>query len=113
MLRKTIESYGVQCSCCGAVVGKDTFPTEEAAIAAWNRRASGWISVEDRLPDFEDDVLVVYRCDGQSYVKTACYIAGSWSSLYDEYRISNQEEIITHWQPLPEPPEVDNKNESD
>ena len=71
-----------------------------------------WISVKDRLPDFEKEVLIFYPWQGQSGVK---YETISVASLEDmttgknhlsthwtdgEHHTVNP----THWMPLPEPP---------
>ena len=55
-----------------------------------------WIPVTERLPDCADTVLAV---DGDGIRATAYYV-GYWHSggELDEY-------AITHWMPLPEPPE--------
>ena len=57
-----------------------------------------WISVEDRLP--EDDVDVLTRRATGMNVETHCGFR--WD--YDEY---NGKWRVTHWMPLPEPPEVE------
>jgi Lar family restriction alleviation protein len=77
--------------CLGAHVWEET---EEDAIKGWNTRADGWISVEDRLPD-DLQLCTVYDKDGR----------------YDQLRFYDEKEFveewgITHWMPLPSPPEV-------
>lgn len=58
-----------------------------------------WISVEDRLPENDRDVLVYDK------------VSGMWIAQYDN-RWETEEFIlddVTHWQPLPElPKEVNN-----
>jgi Protein of unknown function (DUF551) len=66
-------------------------------------RAPAWISVEDRLPELGESVLI---WDGQCrrvgfYLKTGEYYY-YWESTDDEYPLD-----ITHWMPLPEPPETE------
>ena len=61
-----------------------------------------WISVKDRLP--EANVLVLCRWDDfeGSYYGFARYQQhGSW------YVANEGMPKVTHWMPLPEPPEVD------
>ena len=72
-----------------------------------------WISVKDRLPEYDKTVLVVNE-DG--YMHTAVRIKGSIARV-DEWQIKfgvcftdndvweeNEQGKITHWQYLPEPP---------
>ena len=70
----------------------------------WQARAeqSEWISVEDKLPELNKEVLVAWT-DGvigfASRIKSECKEERwNWdiAALFDE--------TITHWQPLPEPP---------
>lgn len=69
---------------------------------------SGWISVKDRLPsiisedfdDYSEDVLVMTP-DGIMIGHCEPYRDGeyAWFSNHDSV-------TVTHWMPLPEPPEV-------
>lgn len=75
---------------------------------AWNRRqpapASGWVSVEDALPENEERVLVASRHEN-SAGESRYYIVTNYF-LVPEMRWANDALIdgITHWMPLPEPP---------
>ena len=72
-----------------------------------------WISVDDRLPE-EDDNYIVTACDEgcsagegiwySTVVVVAEYYKGSWT-WYDGGREYSLEGIVTHWMPMPEPPE--------
>ena len=58
---------------------------------------SGWISVKDRLPDLNLEVLVSIKLPSRYKVSTSYNSTlGGWQCGYGEY--------ITHWMPLPEPP---------
>ena len=63
---------------------------------------SGWISVDDRLPEFKQECLVAYKW----YADTHLMIG----TFYDDKFVgknyhSNQINNVTHWQPLPETPQ--------
>ncbi|MBW2636841.1 MAG: DUF551 domain-containing protein [Deltaproteobacteria bacterium] len=57
-----------------------------------------WISVEDRLPDFGGDVLVILP-DGRQRVVVMYHGPSEFYSNAVEY-------FPTHWMPLPTPPEA-------
>lgn len=65
--------------------------------------ANGWISVEERLPDSDRDLLVK-TIDGQAMTESDMSVAwlssGKWESEFDP-NISN---IVTHWRELPPAP---------
>jgi hypothetical protein len=76
---------------------------------------SKWISVKDRLP--EDGWRILLYCDvPDEYGKEriGVYLGGKyWEIIGGEYytlkdtmkRITRKKIIVTHWMPLPEPPE--------
>ena len=66
----------------------------DIAIAALR---NGWISVEDRLPD-ENTRVLVFIPYTDTKIDTDRILNGKWVRWIDK---------ITHWQPLPEPPEED------
>ena len=68
-----------------------------------------WISVEERLPAQSGNYLICFRCRGSDaeevYVSsTFCYAEGE-SPRWDA-QVIRDDIKITHWMPLPEPPEV-------
>lgn len=70
-----------------------------------------WIDVKDRLPESEDDVLVLVCQESdltQQYYRTiARRESGKWVEGEDTglYEIGTPEAYcVTHWQPLPELP---------
>ena len=70
----------------------------------WQAKAaqSEWVSVKDKLPDIETSVLV---CNERGEIFL------SWASDVDVFWFYNEEEDnrVTHWQPLPEPPDTRGK----
>lgn len=74
-----------------------------------------WISVNDRLPEYSQDVLVnwVYdpqREDGETFNILAityleCIVTDAKGSIPEFNNISIDNKV-THWMPLPEPPKT-------
>lgn len=67
---------------------------------------SGWVSVNDRLPDPDIDVLLNVYCNwsGDYYQVIAWRTKmGDWDSNDDGF--NQNDDYIAHWMPLPEPPE--------
>jgi Lar family restriction alleviation protein len=71
---------------------------EAEAIAAWNRRVDGWISVETRAPDFGQQDL--------TYCPSANAVDMCYYTRRIGFDIDTQGHKITHWRPLPLPPEA-------
>ena len=66
----------------------------EAGLAVTDK----WISVENRLPRKHELVLVFINTENYSFISTDCLCSsGKW---YD------QDTNVTHWMPLPQPPQV-------
>jgi len=64
-----------------------------------NRKPATWISVTDWLPENDDHVLCCTLTKaGRRNVVIGYYMDGAWRCGMN----SN----VTHWMPLPEPPEV-------
>lgn len=64
-----------------------------------------WISVEDRLPEKDGRYLCRYGFGSIDYLITGClsYIA---TDQEPHWQHASMGLIVTHWMPLPEPPEV-------
>ena len=58
--------------------------------------AQQWISVDDRLPDIRAGWILAYWDDGDITLWRAKKLAGG-------------KDYVTHWMPLPEPPEKPNE----
>ena len=59
-------------------------------------KQSGWISVEDRLPEREGTYLVYTYKGAIKFGDFRCYYAKNDNPQFDYY--------VTHWMPLPEAP---------
>lgn len=76
---------------------KEFYAMAEKALRTQNQ--VNWISVKDRLPEEKVKVLVVLGSNIRG--KRICIdqrISGNWRGLGC---------LVTHWMPLPEPPERD------
>ena len=60
-----------------------------------------WISVKDRLPEDDSDVLAYLRIGEESRICPANYAKGMW---FDWIFNTPVTESITHWMPIPQPP---------
>ncbi len=89
--------------------------TEQLAIDAWNRRASGtvinWINVKDALPEKSGEVLVAFASrDGDVFYGIANVEYSSRHKKFNVYDWMDEEDATnmsytpTHWTPLPKPP---------
>lgn len=70
----------------------------------WNNRASNWISVEDRLPNNEQNVLFFCILNARLKVMTGEFINVFGGRFSVKPGINYGVGEISHWQPLPEAP---------
>jgi hypothetical protein len=84
-----------------AYLGEDLQYCQEAVQFAPSVEAEPkWISVEERLPEEKQSVLVHY-VDG--WMPIAFLLDGKWYQSGGETSWLS----VTHWMPLPEPPKMD------
>ena len=62
---------------------------------------NGWISVKDRLPEDESDVLAYSRIGEEFRIYPACYSNGVWLDCVFNAPATD---TTTHWMPMPNPP---------
>lgn len=74
----------------------DRKKTAENLYNAGYRKQSGWISVEERLPEREGTYLVYTYKGAIKFGDFRCYYAKNDNPQFDYY--------VTHWMPLPEAP---------
>ena len=63
-----------------------------------------WISVKDRLPEYDSDVLAYSRIGEESRIYPACYSNGVW---FDCVFNAPATDTTTHWMKMPQPPKVE------
>ena len=61
-----------------------------------------WISVGERLPKDDEDILAYFVADEESRIVPVNYAKGVWFDCVFNTVIAI--ENITHWMPLPKPP---------
>lgn len=83
-------------------VKKATLELMSSGDTIWKiERMPGWISVEDDKPkEYENVNVYVAGDDGCRYTSTGFYDGKHWRGY------GNRFDVVTHWMPLPEPPEV-------
>ena len=84
-------------------VGGDVVPLLANQVASSSKQlASKWIPVTERLPEVGQRILVY--CESKTiemHITTCTYMAGRFGSKQFSRHVRN----VTHWMPLPEPPE--------
>ena len=74
-------------------------------------QASGWVSVTDAMPQDEMVVVIVKHKIGWYWVP-AWHDEFGWHSSAREFK-DGESKYVTHWMPLPEPPEEVTGDEQD
>lgn len=69
------------------------------------QRKTEWISVKDRLPDGQEEVLVYMPMYGSTMqVKFLTDVDPERKTWFCAHWTTNNFDEITHWMPLPQPP---------
>ena len=112
------QLIGLKAYCCGEMhsaengcsIWSEDIEALNMAIAALRQQPvtnchqlNGWISVEDRLPDCGVLVLVYIKGRGIDF-SHRLYNHVEGKPFVHDYSTGSG---VTHWMPLPEPPEVD------
>lgn len=61
--------------------------------AKWQAKQSPWISVEERLPNYKEEVLVLYEYEGRIQIQQSFYLG--------EKRLEFGSNKILAWMPIP------------
>lgn len=94
-----IDKHGVYCAygCKAGTAAQLSAVAAVAAVAAWNRRASNWIPLSERLPKELERVWIGW--DDSAFTMASWHVGGAWL----ECRTKGLDQP-THWQPLPAAP---------
>jgi Lar family restriction alleviation protein len=97
------ESSDIECLQCMATMPSSPWleraGVSDTAAAAWNRREAGWVPVKERLPRQGERVLI----SNGDEVLCGRWFDGHWR---EQGQAFSTDLSVTHWMPLPEPPEV-------
>lgn len=85
--------------CCVGSIGNEIDDSTVRQVDCPLHPAPEWISVEERLPEDETEVLTLVKYE---WAKKHYYSLDAYSHI-DGGWVRN--EGVTHWMPLPEPPE--------
>ena len=92
------DYHKIGCSNVDCKIYKVAFFPEE-----WNTRANGWVSVDDSLPDFGEEVLILLEVGGN--IERGTHRGnGDFNGNWCERRGENYCYKVTNWMPLPEMP---------
>lgn len=87
--------YAIVCMNCMAQIDPGWAQSWGAVQELWNRRADGWISVKERLPENDHTVLFSTKYDG---IRMGSYLTTEWKTTsYIQFSVN----AVTHWMPLP------------
>lgn len=99
----------MSCYACGESYeeNSDKITELKAKIKELEKAQPKWISVDDELPEIRKDVLC-FKVSGTVLVDFRCFDVRSLSNSALFYRESELYGggLVTHWMPLPQPPEV-------
>lgn len=95
-----ISAYQREIERLRLVVDEQDLALQKAENDLNTSRQAKWISVEERLPEDYEDVVIIMRDGASSWYRVAYREYGGWS--FGGGRRVNDE--VTHWMHLPEPP---------
>lgn len=64
-----------------------------ASSVEWQKKQSPWISVEERLPNYKEEVLVLYEYEGRIQIQQSFYLG-------EKYWKFGSNKILA-WMPIP------------
>lgn len=75
------------------IVGQTIYKFGFRAGAEWHAKQSPWINVEERLPEYEGKVLVLYEYEGEMQIQELFYIG-------EKRMVFGSSEVLA-WMPIP------------
>lgn len=96
-----LTQYGARVPCGVDMWGQGTSLSLLAECGLYRRKPNDWISVKDRPPKRFESVLVVRQSKGQPLVTIGSMDINNYWSVP-----GGRVKSVTHWMPMPEPPEV-------
>lgn len=75
------------------IVGQTIYKSGFRAGAEWHAKQSPWINVEERLPEYEGKVLVLYEYEGEMQIQELFYIG-------EKRMVFGSSEVLA-WMPIP------------
>ena len=105
-LQSIITCPNAICNFCEYFKNKSACEKHKKEVIADNMIANGVpvqerISVEDRLPEDDSDVIAYLRTGEEGRIFPANYAKGVWFDCIFNKRVT---ETTTHWMPIPQPP---------
>lgn len=93
-------SMVIGCEDCGATV--ESGETVISKRSAWNIRADGWISVDDKLPEIGQQCLIeIQVCDNFNIENGKYKGNGVWVGAWCDSRGNGCPYKVTRWMPRP------------
>ena len=84
---------------------EDALLVRDAADVIEELSKPKWIPVTERLPEDGSDVLAYLKYADNSRIAAANYYKGTWQDCVMGRLYLTEEGFVTHWMPLPEPPQ--------
>ena len=93
---------------CGSILKQQAADMLEKLAAEKDEKKPEWISVKDRLPERDRNVLVI---DGHNSIRILAFWrknGNEWEWITETYGISRKNDVKM-WMPLPEPPKEEER----
>lgn len=92
-MKQTLEEAAIEGAEGYNIVGQTIYKFGFRAGAEWHAKQSPWINVEERLPEYEGKVLVLYEYEGEMQIQELFYIG-------EKRMVFGSSEVLA-WMPIP------------